>query len=319
MFHLPNIPTIDASHPGQASIVELADLWEILALQSSRGTASLEEVKSILQLASDPNPQTDSEDDIELEALLENVLSEINDRAKSCGLDAPTYPFSSGVYPRREVTCALNNDDSEIIYVFLLLTTRFNMQRHRVQNKLDGALLFEELCEVVLGNLLGVRRKTLRFGASTAGGSFQARIANLCKEIGEGVKPRMGISHQQDAGDDGLDIAAWMPFSDDRGGKKVLFAQCKTGSTWDIADMTRLKPDVFCRLWMFPTLLVHPLRAFMSSLRMEPQNWEKTAYADLFMDRCRIMDYAENIPGGLIKRLRKWVVAAKRFYAFKLT
>ena len=319
MFHLPNIPTIDASHPGQASVVELADLWEILALQSSGGTSSLEDVKSILQLASDPDPRTDAEDDIELEGLLEDVLSEIDDRSRACGSVEPTYPFSIGLPPRREVICALNNDDSETVYVFLLLTTRFNMQKHRVQNRLDGALLFEELCEVVLGNLLGVRRKTLRFGASTAGGSFQARIANLCREIGEGVKPRTGISHQQDSGDDGLDIAAWMPFTDDRGGKKMLFAQCKTGSTWDLADMTRLKPEVFCRLWMSPTPLVHPMRAFMSSLRLEQQNWEKTAYADLFMDRCRIMDYAENIPEDLMKRLRKWVVAAKRFSAFKLS
>lgn len=315
MFRLPNIPAVDASHPTQANSVELADLWEIMALQSERGSASLEAIKSALQLASDPNPDTDAEADIELEGMLGDVLLEISDRGKSCGPFAPTYPFFAR---EREVCITKPLAEESYVYLFLLLVTRFNMTKERTQGKHDGTLLFEELCELVLGNLLGGRKETLRFGASTAGSGFQMRMAELCKVLNDDLKAKTGVSYQQGSGDDGLDIAAWIPFSDNRRGKHIIFAQCKTGSSWELADLTRLRPEVFCDLWMNPDPLTKPHPAFMSALRLEHNNWEKSKYAGLFFDRCRIMDYSQDMPIDLMKRLKEWVDAAMLSESFTM-
>lgn len=315
MFRLPNIPTIDASHPSQASTVEIADLWEILALQSEKGSTSLEAIKSILQLASNPDPDSDSEADIELEGLLFGVLTEIKDRLKSCGSALPIYPFN---FRDTEVIISKPIEHGHYSYLFLLLATRLNMAQHRSHAGHDGTLLFEEVCEVALGNIFGSRRQTLRFGASKLGGGFGDRMQELCEALKDELKAKQNVSYQQDSGDDGLDIAAWMPFADERRGKHAIFAQCKTGSSWGIGDLRRLDPDMFCKLWMHPVPLVLPKRAFMSARRFEEANWEKSGYAELFFDRCRIMDHLQDMPKDLMKKIIEWVDAAMLSESFTM-
>lgn len=315
MFTLPNIPSVDLRFPGRVNPVELADFWEILCLRSSRGIASLEDVKHAIVRPGDEDPEEDIEDDIELEGALDSAIAEVRDRRASCGGEPDAYPFQLNEESCRILSINLELSARACLYVFLLLATRLNMNSHRLQGNEDGTLLFEELCEIALGSVFGKQRKALRFGASRAGGSFAVRMEELCRLLGEG-RSKQNVPYQQDSGDDGLDIAAWSPYADRRRGQMILFAQCKTGVSWKTEDLTRLKPERFCRLWMDPQPLLCPQESFMCALRWGSHKWERSGYGGLFFDRCRILEYVAAVPAELLARIRAWVEAGMASVAF---
>ena len=303
-------PSVDLRNPQNTDVSWLADHWEITCLRSNRGMASLSDLKQDLQLPGDPNPGEDAEHDIGLEGILDFALDEINDRRNSCGQGRFQYPFDFSNGRQTRITLRKPVRKSDYLYIFLLLATRGNMNRDRVHAGHDATLLFEEICEYSLSAILGSRKQVLRFGASKAGGAFPARIKELCLLLGDEVKPIPSPAYNQTAGDDGLDIAAWVSFSDKRRGKLIIFAQCKTGDSWDTADMSRLRPAEFCRLWMTPQPLITPERAFMVAKRCRRDWWDKSVYGGIFFDRCRVVDFANSIPSTLLSKVKNWVDSA---------
>ncbi len=318
MFRLPGIPTVDVSQGDRASPVEIADFWEISCLRSPRKRASSEDIKLVLQRPAETDAESDDEADIRLEAIIEDAANEIRNRQEACGSGHHEYPFHFEGASLLLKESDRPDDESNRLYLFLLLATRLNMNADRNHGGHDGTLLFEEVCETCLGNVFGSRRLSLGFGASKIGGSFPTRMTRLCGSLGEGVQRKRNVSYQQNSGDDGLDLASWLPFSDRRRGKPIIFAQCKTGSSWTTADMRRLDPEAFCNLWMHPKPLLPPSRAFMAASRFDQDEWERSIYAGLFFDRCRIMDFSDGIPALLLVRMREWTNAAMQSQPFTM-
>lgn len=301
MFKLPAMPT------GRADVHELADFAELLTLQHN--SISVQEILAYLgQIADNEyNEGADDEDDQNANAL-DEVMGEIDRRGQACGTGYPFVLDLRGTVVRHRTT---DNSERADVYRYLLLSTRLNMTSEKVQAGIDGTALLEELAAVVLRCYLGPERaKSFVFGTAVAGG-FQGKIQQLCEAIGEGGAFSNIDPGPADANDDKLDAVAWIPFSDGRAGKLVLFCQCKTGSNWK-DHLTQLQPDVFLRRWTSTRgYLLNPVRVFCVSEAAQPSKWHGLAgYAGLLFDRLRVVDFLGQVEVELMMRLRRWNAAA---------
>lgn len=301
MFKLPAPPS------PRADIHELADFVELLALQND--SVSAREILAYLGRAGDNeyNEGVDDEDDVNANAM-DDVMIEIDRRSRSC---VGGYPFELDL--RGTVLRHDRGDASEraVVYRYLLLSTRLNMTTDKVQANIDGTALLEEISAAVLRCYLGYdRARSVVFGTAI-GGTFREKVNALCEALGEGGCFEALDPGPVNANDDRLDAVAWIPFSDMRRGKLIIFCQCKTGSSWK-EHTTQLQPDAFINRWMkHRTFLVVPVRAFCVSESTCPNHWGGlVSYAGLLFDRLRLVDFLDRIEPELLERIRIWNAAA---------
>lgn len=301
MFKLPALPS------PRADVHELADFAELLAWQNN--SVSTREILAYLGRTGDNeyNEGVDDEDDINADAL-DEVMIEIDRRSKSC---VGGYPFAldlKGTVLRHD-----SSDFSEraAVYRYLLLSTRLNMTTDKVQADIDGTGLLEEISATVLRCYLGYdRAQSVVFGTAI-GGTFRDKVDALCGALGEGGGFEALDPGPVNANDDRLDSVAWIPFTDTRGGKLIVFCQCKTGSSWK-EHTAQLQPDAFIKRWMkHRTFLVMPVRAFCVSESTCLTDWGGlVSYAGLLFDRLRLVDFVDCIEPDLLERIRTWNAAA---------
>lgn len=301
MFKLPALPS-----PG-AETHELADFAELLAWQNN--FVSIREILAYLGRVSenDFNEGANDEDDQNANEL-DDVMIEIDRRSKSCLLGYPFRLDLEGTVIRHE-----SDDQSSQaeIYRYLLLSTRLNMNTDKIQDGIDGTALLEEVAAIVLRCYLGEKRaKSFVFGTASTG-RFEDKINKLCQEIGEGGTFDSIDPAQVNANDDKLDAVAWIPFTDSRSSKVVIFCQCKTGSNWR-DQITQLQPDAFLNRWTsHRTYVLKPIRAFCISECPDTTRWKGMAlYAGLLFDRLRVVDFLHEINDELIAKVRRWNTAA---------
>ena len=286
MFKLPALPS------PRADVHELADFAELMAWQND--SVSAREILAYLGRTGDNeyNEGVDDEDDINADAL-DDVMIEIDRRSKSC---VGGYPFALDL--KGTVLPHDPSDSSEraVVYRYLLLSTRLNMTADKVQADIDGTGLLEEISAAVLRCYLGYNRAQSVVFGTAIGGTFRDKVDALCGALGEGGGFEALDPGPVNANDDRLDSAAWIPFSDKRGGKLIIFCQCKTGSNWR-EQTTQLQPDAFIRRWMkHRTFLVVPVRAFCVSESTSPNHWGGlVSYAGLLFDRLRLVDFLDCI------------------------
>ncbi len=301
MFKLPALPS------PRSQIHELADFAELLALQ--QGTVSVREILAYLGRVSenDPNEGIDDEDDQSAD-VLDDVFLEMDRRGRSC---AGGYPFRlehHGTVLRHDAADTSVRADA---YRYLLLSTRLNMAQDKLQNDIDGTGLLEELAALVLRCYLGSRRaQSIVFGTAMGGG-FREKVDALCAVLGEGGGFSSIDPAPVQANDDKLDAVAWIPFTDGRVGKVVIFCQCKTGTNWK-EQVSQLQPDAFIHRWMSArSFLLTPVRAFCVSESTDPARWSGfSVYAGLLFDRLRVVDFLDQSDDALHARIRRWNVAA---------
>ena len=305
MFKLPHAPS------PKADVHELADFAEITCLRT--GTVSKREIVADLGRVddNDNNIGCDDNEDENSDAL-DEVMLEIDRRDKAC---RNGYPFKlelAGTVLRHP---ASTGDDRSIVYLYLLLSTRLNMKEDRIHDGIDGALLLEEIAAHVLKNYLGgVRARSFVFGTSVAGG-FSDKVDALCHELREGTRFRPLDSASIQANDDKLDAVAWVPFSDCLPSQLIVFAQCKTGTNWG-GLTTQLQPGTFIGKWMMSPILVTPIRAFCISEAADRSRWNGASLeAGILFDRCRLVDFCDNLPKSLTARVQRWTEAATKFVA----
>ncbi|MDA3789570.1 MAG: hypothetical protein PF503_13890 [Desulfobacula sp.] len=300
MFKLFGVPS------PKADINELADFVEIECLKKTQFSRN-ETIAALGRI--DENIDISSNKIIDqLEIKVDDIFSEFDFRIKSCN---HVYPFileSSGKVLKVN---AEDNQSTFHLYQFLLLATRLNMQSDKINGGIDGTLLFEKISQQILSNYLGSRAESFLFGTSNHGRSFEDKINTLCKHLKEGngfINRNQKSSGQ--VKDDSLDIVAWKPFSDDCYGKLIAFGQCKTGTRWQDTT-TKLQPDAFCSSWFRNTPPVPPIRIFFICESLLRNQWHTTVNkAGILFDRCRIMDYCQNLSDELLDKITVWSDAA---------
>ena len=301
MYKLPGLPS------PQADPHELADFVE---LQSWRhGSASIREIVAYLgRLDDNDDNEGCNDDDDENSAFLDEVMNEIERRETACGSGYPFHLDLEGSVLRHRVD---SGDERSLVYRYLLLATRLNMKANRNHGEIDGTALMEEVSAKAIQNYLGaLRARSLVFGTAVSG-DFSNKVEAMCRELCEGIGFESLDETTVEANDDKLDAVAWVPFSDKLPGQLIVFGQCKTGSNWGGLE-TQLQPDAFIKKWLRGTIFVNPVRAFCIAEAADRAKWKGTcAIAGILFDRCRLVDYCDNLPIDLLDRILKWSNAAK--------
>ena len=309
--------TFFAPSPGSGP-VKLADFIELVALHVSDGKVSKQDVISRLK-------QAGEEDDDKYEIEVNEAFTELYERLQHMGNGAEYYPFRiEGDLLKRKRSRYIKKQG--FLYLFLLLSTRMDMKKEgtqKVQNgkRIDATKIFEHLCLAVAkcywGGSSDPRIKGLVFGTGRnldvgsgprRPSGFKGSVEELCLLLEERGKYRPTDPHRVTAKDDTLDVVVWRNFSDRRKGKLIGFGQCKTGDSWE-NDLCSLQPEKFCQNWM-ETSPTTPVRLFFLSDRVVEHWNRKCNNAGILFDRCRILDYADEVPKMLLSLCAEWTFSA---------
>lgn len=199
------------------------------------------------------------------------------------------------------------------VYVYLLFSTRLNMNAHKNHNGIDGTKILERLSAVVAKSYFGERSQSLVFGTALHGG-FESKVNDLCKQIGEGKQFINRESKSAIQQDDKLDVVVWVDFHDKRWSKVIGFGQCKTGTTFDDQATIELQPDDFCAKWFRDTPVVKPIKMFFCSQYYPLDDYSKVRNGGLVFDRMRMMDcLPREIEEDLYHQIINWCTGVFRF------
>ena len=309
--NLLNVPSPEADD----RLVNLADWVEVKALLDADGNASQEDLARALARAY-------SMDGTAAKTLAGDVFKELLDRHDSC-IPLPgkghdwEYPFTvNSSASLLSLRTKLGQSKRGLLYSFLLVASRADMDAQRKLEGLDPTVLFEQLCADILLNFWGGANDhtgSLVFGTARTkdltNKKFEANINNLCVTLkeGRGLKDK---AKAPGAGDGKLDVVVWRIFSDGRSGGLVGFGQCKTGIHWK-THLTKLVPRNFCRNYFKEPLILDPIRVYMVPHRVDGAAWDShTGDGGLLLDRCRLVQYGYDISKDVFGNCKKWLDAA---------
>lgn len=282
----------------------IADFLEYMCLATGSPVSSLS-YRSLLSMSDDElyNEGIESSDDFSVDTL-DSAIAECYNRSQNC---PDHYPFTTG-----RSSLVLRSDITwyKDIYTFLLLATRLDMGKQRVQADYDGTKLFEELCAVVAKEYFGKHSIAKVFGTSVEG-SFEGKVQLLLNSLhikGQYKQPEGSTGRQKDGN---LDIVAWIPFSDNKDGQIIALGQCKTGTHWE-EMLTELDPDVFFSCYSTQQPYARPQKLFFVAESFGNYKWqERSTRGGILFDRTRIMEYLPTeIDEALLDKIKAWNNAA---------
>lgn len=297
-YRLRETPTIKATLP------EIADFMEYQCLKDESKSYSVTSGVTTMGIATDEDFDLENDYESDIAQSFSEALSEVENRkAHTKG----NYPFNAEANIIKLDSSI--NKNIKIIYTFLLLATRENMNSGKTAAGIDGTVLFEKLCAIVLQNFFGKKSQSFVFG--TGSGIIEnfrnkvERLLNNLSEEGYTLRiPENNLNHEQDGK---LDVVAFIPFSDRNKGQFLAFCQCKTGTSWR-NSITQLRPDSFSKKYIYPTFYFTPITIFMVCESFY-DNWEIT-FRDLdglLFDRERIMEYIpDEIDNNLLTQINIW-------------
>lgn len=196
----------------------------------------------------------------------------------------PKYPFSI-----HEVAIMYREGAIELPYASLLFLTPEGIARQTVlrETSTEMEILFERISEAAVGNLWGPHGRALRFGWPSDNGrpqGFNEAVTWLAKQIG--IEPGVGY-RPPGRKDGGVDVIAWRPFPDARGGMPIVLVQCTLQS-----DILPKASDVDTRVWASWLVLdFDPITALAVAQTVPAGTlWDQLALRGMVLDRVRLAD-----------------------------
>lgn len=301
MFKLPDgIPNL------ASSAQEWADYAEYNALLNGKiSFRSLTRISAIIEDEVEILGINDEADRFIVKT--DEIAAEISRRIK---ISRNKYPFQL-TDKDYSITYQSGKEYHNSIYKFLLLTTRLNMNKEKVQGDLDGTFLFEQLSAEVARAFFGENSSVDVLGTSkTQSGGFRIKLQEIIKKIGEGGRIHENPGYRPQ--DDNIDVVVWKGFSDKQPSQVIGFGQCKTGTTWS-SNLSELNADAFCKSWFTSQPVLLPIRMFFCAQYFPNEIWRVRANeAGLVFDRFRILDYLpKQIDLDLLENIKNWVTAAE--------
>ncbi len=309
MFKLPDgIPSL------RSSAQDWADYAEYLAWQKNGLPVSLLDIVKVPLLISDELDVRGVEDDTDkFVNKADEVTGEIRYRGEICH---ERYPFE---LTNKDYGIFYSPKDlgSDLVYRYLLMSTRIRMGKERIQADIDGALLFERLSSEIARVFFGENAEVDVLGTSkTEAGGFRKKLKELVGRMREGGDLHANEGHRPQ--DENVDIVVWKGFTDKLPSQMIAFGQCKTGTSWS-DRLSELNTEAFCKTWFTRQPVLTPVRLFFCAQYFPRDIWQVRANeAGLVFDRFRIIDYLpENIDEGLLENIRQWTSAAFGAFARK--
>lgn len=207
-----------------------------------------------------------------------------------------------------------DNVQSRVVYPYLLMATRAQMGNHRIQEGIDGTLLFEHLCALVAQNYFGHRAEVDILGTSKSERtSFREKLCQITHVLGEGGDIHENPGHKPQ--DDKVDVIVWKGFKDRQPSQIIAFGQCKTGTSW-ANQVSELNTEAFCKIWFTRQPVLTPVRLFFTAQYFPKELFRiKANEAGLVFDRYRILDYLPDlINKEIIGNMKKWTSAVIQYY-----
>ncbi len=298
-FKLPGTPS------PLASAYELADYAEWVCWRDV--TSSMTQLLKDLGRLAENDYSAGVPEEEPTDLIVEEAFAEIERREVAC---RGGYPFALGNRGYSLHSTEMGENKKVTIYKYLLLATRLNMKVDQRHAEIDGALLFESVSAEAGQSYFGARSKKMIFGTSVEGSNFPTRVNALCEQMQEGDGFVNRDEAPPDEQDGGLDVVVWKPFADNLPGKLIGFGQCKTGTHYS-GELTNLQPSSFCDNWLYTAPIVPPVRMFFVAEARPRYNWNRTARkAGLLFDRCRIVEYSNDISAGTLEKVKLWTDAA---------
>lgn len=269
-------------------ISEITDFCELQCALSDKKFISVNDLRADLSMP-------DDEDDISGVLSSDDRAIEKLDEALNLATQKTAY-YAEGKYPYSVQDSSLilgKSRKNTVVYLFLLLVTRMDMSKDRVQDGIDATLLFERLCALVAKEYFGNNALCYVFGTST-GAPFKDKVDVLLKSIHSKGEYRTPCGYNGKQKDAGVDIVSWIPFADKRGGQLIAMGQCKTGTSW--GDMLgSLNPISFFKCYSSIQPYVDPIKLFFVAEDVYEDRWEKRCNdAGIIFDRSRIMQFLPN-------------------------
>ena len=302
MFKWPGLPS------PRAYIHELADFAELTCWKDS-GTSATALSRMLGRLEESVYSEGVPEEEV-VDWRVEEAYEEIERRQEACG---DGYPFVTGYQGLTLQATQDVRNSRHIIYKYLLLATRLDMNMHRSHENVDGTKVLEELSAEVARVYFGERAKSLVFGTGSSSASFSSKVDDLCLQLKEGGGFVTNPGPRRTRARDGkLDVVAWKPFTDEMPGKLIGFGQCKTGTHYE-NELTQLRPDAFRDKWLRSPLVVLPIRMFFIAEALDFSYDNRSLFssdAGLLFDRCRIIDFCDGVDAGVLAKIGEWTEAA---------
>lgn len=322
---MAGIDIIPKPHP--ANLNAIGDFIELECLRRADRNVSALDITRIMEREAERISQD------AIMVYVRDSIKDLESRTVSIGNRGAIYPFqvdATGGLIEYRIDVA---DSDRMIYLFLVLCTRLNMNNDRFHGGFDAAVLFEQLCREVSIRLWGGddddRVDALVFGTGRlADGSsdrdpidiatFSAAIDNLCDRLNEGTGFDAKSNGPVTAKDGKLDVVVWRSFTDGRNGQLIGFGQCKTGTHWE-TDLMKLRPDDFFSKWVRQHPAVLPVRLYFVTDRVIERWYDRSKDGGIFLDRCRIMEYCSKLPEELMTRISRWVTTAANTHGLQIS
>ena len=303
---------------------KIADFVEVNCLTKRDRNISMQDLSRLLH-------REYTERDETVERNVTEVFQELSDRVRHCGPDDGRYPFEVQQGGRLLSLRTRISKDRLRRYLYLLFCTRMNMQTARTQGGHDASVLFEQMCCEVGQRFLGGPKDTVQsflFGTGREAatkrdhqnvhrGRFRSAVNQLCSVLNEGIGFTEESSDPVRARDGKLDVVFWKRFADNRAGQLIGFAQCKTGIHWR-DDLTKLQPEGFCGKWMRQRPGVFPVRFYFVTERVVADWFNTSVDGGIMFDRCRIVQFADDLSDNLQDQINLWVTAAAKSQGLRL-
>lgn len=211
------------------------------------------------------------------------------------------YPFQL-----HDVAVRCRPGASNYPYASLLLLTPEGIARQTVikESTVEMEVLFECLTEAGVGNLWGDNGRALRFGWPSDVGrpqEFNAAVLWLAEQMG--LEPGSGYRPPRRK-DGGVDVVAWRPFPDFRGGIPMVLVQCTLQS-----DILTKASDVDTRVWAsWLALDFDPITA-LAVPQTIPSGvvWDQLAIRGMVLERMRISGLID--PRSTIIGAHEWTAS----------
>ncbi len=298
-FYWPDVPSL------QDDVHVLADFAELKCWQSAR-TSKRNLASDMGRLdENDYSSEGVPEEDASYQKL-DAVFDEIGRRQMACGEGYPFCIDPSGHVLRLRAPA---ERDIFILYKYLLLATRLNMNRHRVQAAINGTALFEIVAAEGGPKLFWAAGRISRVWGAT--GITHALPTELISSVR--VWERVAAFPVWIRRYLGSGMANWISSSGSIlpiacRERLIAFGQCKTGSSHDTNE---LHPNAFCERWILQPIPVKPLRLFLVAEAMRRDQWPALSISNgLQFDRCRIVDCGEEIDSHVMEQVRCWTSTA---------
>ncbi len=309
MSHLVDVPG------GDAQSVDFADWAELTTLFSRDGNTSREDLACAIRRPGFVGQNRARQ-------FAEEAFDELADRERTLGFSSSgrrrIYPFklTDGGEVLQSTFSGINKERDGLAYLFMLAISRWPMHSSKRKLKsVDPTATFERLCAHALQSYLGANDSASNgLTLGTSSGRSRIKFPSIVNSLCTGL--REGIGWKADAispgsGDGGLDIAVWKQFCDDREGRIVAFAQCKTGIHWEM-DLGKLTPRAFCRNYFQRDLVLEPIPVYMVPNRIVARDWRRHTdqCRGIILDRCRISQFAPDTRLAPMSECRTWLKEA---------